>query len=100
MIETSSKLMDIRTSTDPICPRCGSNRVKRTLYRYPELGVMSKTACWSCGFWLCTCAYLEDSCRVRYCSILYEGAIPDDLPLPMKKDIIMQRGDPCRDRSA
>lgn len=78
-VQTSSKT--------PSCPRCGSVDLRRQSKAYPELGFLTRLTCGTCGLWVCNCAFLLDG-EIEYRGFLKEGAIPKDLPLPMKEDVV------------
>ncbi len=80
--QTSSK-----TISASKCPRCGSTKVESRATAYDDVGVMNKTICKTCGFWVCNCAFQVDG-EIQYRGFLYEGEIPKDVPLCMRRDAL------------
>lgn len=70
------------------CPMCGSDAVRSRVKAYPEIGLLSKAYCDTCGFWVCNCAFRQGD-DVEYRGFAKEGVIPPDLPMSMKEDIVL-----------
>lgn len=87
--------MSMRSSSKPFsttrstCPRCGSVDVKSISKIYDGIGIAVRTVCNTCDFWVCNCAFKTEHDGVEFRGFMREGALPDDLPLPMKEDVVM-----------
>lgn len=84
----SSKTPSQTDYTSPQCPRCHSAYVEKCAKTYPGRGVLSKTVCMTCRFWVCNAAFVDSEGEMQYRGFMREGAIPEDLPMVMKEEVV------------
>ncbi len=82
MRSTYAKVSPRRTNK---CPRCGSLAVESEDYTFRDVGVLTRTVCNTCGFWVANCAFADRLGEPEYRGFLCNGAIPQDIPLPMRE---------------
>lgn len=69
------------------CPRCGSLAVENEDYTFQDVGVLTRTICNTCGFWVANCAFMNDINEPEYRGFLRDGIVPQDIPLPMREAV-------------
>ncbi len=75
-------------STTGQCPRCRSYDVEKTNYPFQGLGILVRTRCATCGFWVGNCSFDNGKGTIEHRGFMAEGAIPSDLPAPIRNEVL------------